>query len=91
VEFSHSAQLRSLITELISSGEDSLGVTLAPGAYDRLAAYGRAVAHFPTAVKEFTWRNGWFHGLSRDAMGRGLPDPTPMHTAGLVQLGIVEA
>jgi hypothetical protein len=24
----------------------------------RLLAYARSVAHFPTAVKEFSWRNG---------------------------------
>eukprot|EP00962_Isochrysis_galbana_P054830 scaffold26472_cov120-Isochrysis_galbana.AAC.1 len=74
-----------------SRREAALGIKLAPGAYDRLAAYGRAVSHFPTAVKEFHWRNGWFHDISRRAVAEGRPDPTPLHTAGLVQLGIVDA
>eukprot|EP00913_Durusdinium_trenchii_P001216 g1119.t1 len=30
---------------------------------DRLAAYARSVAHFPTAVKEFEWRNGAFYEM----------------------------
>jgi len=91
VESSHSDQLRPLISQLCASGEAALGIKLAPGAYDRLAAYGRAVSHFPTAVKEFHWRNGWFHDISRRAVAEGRPDPTPLHTAGLVQLGIVDA
>ena len=27
---------------------------------EKLRAYAVSVAHFPTAVKEFEWRNGWF-------------------------------
>ena len=34
------------------------GVMFKEGAVDRLLAYARAVSHFPTAVKEFEWRNG---------------------------------
>ena len=70
VEKEHSEQLRSVIAELCAAGEAELGVKLDEGAYERLAAYGRSVAHFPTAVKEFEWRNGWFHDITlkvRDA------------------------
>ena len=91
VEASHAAQLRPLVDELVAAGEAELGVKLAPGAYDRLAAYGRSVAHFPTAVKEFEWRNGWFYQISAKAAKAGKPDPLPLHTAGLVKLGVVEA
>ena len=91
VEASHAAQLRPLVDELVAAGEAELGVKLAPGAYDRLAAYGRSVAHFPTAVKEFEWRNGWFYQISKKAAEAGQPDPLPLHTAGLVKLGVVEA
>ena len=52
VEEKHSEQLKAIIDELIAAGEVALGVKLPAGAFDRLAAYGRSVAHFPTAVKE---------------------------------------
>jgi len=90
VESDHAAQLRALVDELCAAGEEALGVKLEPGAFDRLAAYGRSVAHFPTAVKELEWRNGWFYALSRKAVDAGKPDPMPLHTAGLVELGMVE-
>ena len=88
VESKHADQLQALVAELCAAGEAELGVTLPPGAYDRLAAYGRMVAHFPTAVKEFEWRNGWFYryslmgGMRELPDGRKIemPDPTPMHS-----------
>lgn len=45
-------QLSKLIAELAAGGSKELGITLAPGTVERLLAYGRSVAHFPTAVKE---------------------------------------
>jgi len=89
VESAHSEQLASLISELCAAGEAELGVKLPDGAYDRLAAYGRAVAHFPTAVKEFEWRNGWFYGITQRAVAAGAADPMPLHTAGLTNLGVI--
>ena len=56
---------------------------------DRLCAYARAVAHFPTAVKEFEWRNGFFYGISQEAIAAGRADPFPKHTALLKQVGAV--
>lgn len=91
VESKHAEQLQALVAELCAAGEAELGVTLPPGAYDRLAAYGRMVAHFPTAVKEFEWRNGWFYTITQKALQEGKPDPLPLHTAGLAQLGVVPA
>jgi len=53
---------------------------------ERLAAYARSVAHFPTAVKEFKWRNGPFYEISLAAEAAGRPDPCPVHTEGLKTL-----
>jgi len=89
VEAEHADELRSLVEELCAAGEAELGVKLAPGVFDRLAAYGRAVSHFPTAVKEFDWRNGWFYAISKASEESGSPDPLPIHTAGLESLKIV--
>eukprot|EP00440_Ansanella_granifera_P050672 gb/GFBE01054921.1/.p1 GENE.gb/GFBE01054921.1/~~gb/GFBE01054921.1/.p1 ORF type:complete len:367 (+),score=59.85 gb/GFBE01054921.1/:1-1101(+) len=56
---------------------------------DRLAAYARSVAHFPTAVKEFEWRNGVFYDITKRAEAAGRPDPCPAHTAGLKAVGVI--
>ena len=90
VEKEHSEQLKAEVTELCAAGEAALGVKLAPGAFERLAAYGRVVAHFPTAVKEFEWRNGWFYAITEAAVKDGKADPCPLHTAGLKELGVVK-
>lgn len=89
VESEHAEELATLVAELCAAGEAELGVTLEPGAMPRLAAYGRSVAHFPTAVKELEWRNGWFHAISQAAVAAGRPDPMPQHTAGLQTLGVI--
>jgi hypothetical protein len=91
VESKHAQQLADVVAELSAAGEQELGVKLDAGVLDRLKAYGRSVAHFPTAVKEFDWRNGWFYELTRAAFAASKPDPMPLHTAGLVKLGVVKA
>lgn len=48
----HAVQLSTLIGELASAGEAELGVQLDDGVQERLLAYSRSVASFPTAVKE---------------------------------------
>lgn len=45
-------QLCSLIAELASAAASDKGLTFEEAMEDRLCAYSRAVAHFPTAVKE---------------------------------------
>lgn len=45
-------QLSTLIGELASAGEAELKVQLDDGVMERLLAYSRSVASFPTAVKE---------------------------------------
>ena len=91
VEAAHGAEVGALIEELAAAGAADLGLSLGPGpgVVTRLAAYARAVAHFPTAVKEFEWRNGYFWGLSQGAAGRGGADPCPLHTALLKEVGAV--
>jgi len=89
VEREHADELKALVGELAAAGAAELGVTLDDGVFERLTAYGRAVAHFPTAVKEFEWRNGWFHKISKKALADYKPDPMPLHSAGLKALGVV--
>ncbi|KAI7836615.1 hypothetical protein COHA_009500 [Chlorella ohadii] len=89
VESQHTAEVSALIGELAAAGSQALGVQLEPGVEARLLAYARSVAHFPTAVKEFQWRNGWFHSLSAAAAAAGRPDPCPTHTAWLREVGAI--
>jgi len=89
VEQRHADEVNTLVDELAAAGAQALGVELASGGAlltQRLAEYSRSVAHFPTAVKEFPWRNGWFWGLSQAALAEGRPDPCPQHTALLKQV-----
>jgi len=90
VEAAHSAEVEALISELGAAGAAALGVTLDAATLPaRLRAYARAVAHFPTAVKELPWRNGWFWAASVAAEAEGGPDPTPLHSALLREVGAV--
>ncbi|KAK7349087.1 hypothetical protein VNO77_06168 [Canavalia gladiata] len=82
-------ELSSLITELASAAASEKGLAFEEAMEERLCAYSRAVAHFPTAVKEFKWRNGWFYSLSEKATAQGKPDPCPLHTQWLKELKIV--
>jgi hypothetical protein len=82
-------QVVQLIRELAAAGSAALGITLEPGVEARLLAYARSVAHFPTAVKEVPWRNGWFWALSQQAAADGRPDPCPTHSAWLREVGAV--
>jgi len=89
VEASHTEEVEDLIHELVNGTTALEGVRFDHGVVDRLKAYARSVAHFPTAVKELQWRNGYFHSLSKREISRGNPDPFPLHTAGLVELKVV--
>ena len=93
VESAHTAQVSALIAELTAAGAGDMGLDMEmddeAAVTTRLLAYARAVAHFPTAVKEFEWRNGYFWGLSQRAAGGGKADPCPAHTALLREVGAV--
>ncbi|KAK7389468.1 hypothetical protein VNO78_24542 [Psophocarpus tetragonolobus] len=89
VEKDFRSELSRLITELASATASEKGITFEEAMEERLCAYSRAVAHFPTAVKEFKWRNGWFHSLSEKASAQGKPDPCPLHSQWLKELRIV--
>ncbi|KAF8070955.1 OSB4 [Scenedesmus sp. PABB004] len=91
VEARHGDEVSALIQELADAGAADLGVTLEPGVVPRLTAYARSVSHFPTAVKEFKWRNGYFHALSQAAAAAGKPDPCPLHSALLRETGSLPA
>lgn len=87
VEKNHKDEVAELIQELAAAGENELKVKLDDGVVERLCAYSRSVASFPTAVKELEWRNGWFLDISKQATQLGKPDPCPTHTAWLKDLG----
>ncbi len=89
VEREFRSELSSLIAELAAAAASEKGLTFEEAMEDRLCAYSRAVAHFPTAVKEFKWRNGWFYSISEKAAAQGKPDPCPLHTQWLKELKIV--
>ncbi|KAF8389262.1 hypothetical protein HHK36_025955 [Tetracentron sinense] len=79
----------SLIIELASAAAEEKGILFEEAMEERLCAYSRAVAHFPTAVKEFKWRNGWFYSLTEKSLAEGKPDPCPLHTAWLKELKVI--
>lgn len=89
VEKEHRSEVSSLISELAAAAAAEKGLVFEPAMEDRLCAYSRAVSHFPTAVKEFKWRNGWFYSLSERAIAQGKPDPCPLHTSWLKELQVV--
>lgn len=87
VESAHGAQVSALVEELAAGVAASEGVAFGAALAPRLCAYARSVAHFPTALKEQPWRNGWFAAASAEALRAGKVDPYPRHTALLTQLG----
>ncbi|KAI3890268.1 hypothetical protein MKW92_017445 [Papaver armeniacum] len=89
VEKEHRNEVSKLILELADAAAAEKGLVFDDAVEERLCAYARAVSHFPTAVKEFQWRNGWFYSLSQKAISEGKPDPCPSHTAWLKELKVV--
>ena len=65
VEKEHRNEVADLINELAGAASAEMEIEFDVGVVDRLCAYAlmRSVAHFPTAVKEFEWRNGWFYEI----------------------------
>jgi len=89
VEKEYRNEVVSLIKELASAAAAEKNIAFDQGLEERLCAYSRTVAHFPTALKEFKWRNGWFYLLSQKATADGRPDPCPIHTSWLKELGAI--
>ncbi|KAH7434844.1 hypothetical protein KP509_06G037500 [Ceratopteris richardii] len=86
VEKDYADEVTALIKELADAASTAKGVSFDSGIESRLCAYARSVAHFPTALKEFEWRNGWFYELTKKATASGLKDPCPLHTSWLKEL-----
>ena len=76
----HKSEVEALITELVEGVSKVNDVQFEQGTLERLLAYGMSVSHFPTAVKEFEWRNGYFYNLSLEEMKGAREDPFPKHT-----------
>ncbi|KAL2621922.1 hypothetical protein R1flu_002127 [Riccia fluitans] len=91
VESKHRDELASLVEELAAAAESEKNIKFDSGVVDRLCAYARSVSHFPTAVKEFEWRNGFFYNISQRALADGLSDPCPTHTAWLKEVGAIKS
>lgn len=89
VEKEYTSEVADLISELASAAAAKKGIVFEEAVVERLCAYSRAVAQFPTAVKEFKWRNGWFYSLTQNALSKGKPDPCPLHTKWLKELKII--
>mmetsp|Transcript_22898 Transcript_22898/g.38331 ORF Transcript_22898/g.38331 Transcript_22898/m.38331 type:complete len:291 (+) Transcript_22898:22-894(+) len=89
VESKYNDEVRALIRELMTVAAAEEGVIFPVGAEDRLCAYARSVAHFPTALKEFEWRNGWFADISKRAIAASKSDPCPLHTDYLKAAGLM--
>ncbi|CAH9075784.1 unnamed protein product [Cuscuta epithymum] len=89
VEKQYRSEVSSLINELAAAAAAEKGIIFEEAMEDRLCAYSLAVTHFPTAVKEFQWRNGWFYSLSQKALAAGKPDPCPLHTTWLNNINVV--
>ena len=86
VAASHRSELSDIIGELAGIASSSSGVSFPDGLVDRLVAYGNSVAHFPTAMKEFEWRNGFFYKISQKAINGDKDDPAPKHSKLLFKL-----
>lgn len=80
VESKHKADFSKMVTEMAACLKEERGIQLTDGTVERLCAYARSVAHFPTALKEFEWRNQFWLDISRAREAAGKPDLTPLHT-----------
>jgi hypothetical protein len=76
----HTDEVQDLVLELGKMMRFTLTVGMGSDIEKRLVEYARSVKDFPTAIKEFEWRNGFFYRYSKLATSRGLDDQTPMHT-----------
>ncbi len=79
----HADDVRALSAELLAVLSTEPGLDLdAEALADRLLEYSRSIAHFPSRIKEWRWRNGWLVGAA-EAQGVELP----LHTEWLARCG----
>eukprot|EP00899_Mesostigma_viride_P011724 jgi/Mesvir1/20552/Mv21741-RA.1 len=83
VESKHKEEVVGLIREMVDASKTYAGAQFSSGVEERMLAYARSVAHFPMAVKEFPWRNGYYYGITQKALEQKKADPLPLHTAAL--------
>jgi hypothetical protein len=89
----HRGEIDELVAELGTMIRFTLAVGMMSDVEKRLCDYARTVASFPTALKEFQWRNGWFYNYSCLAKKNGIRDYTPMHTGYLEdgkKMGVID-
>eukprot|EP00960_Hanusia_phi_P058766 763979-Hanusia_phi.AAC.5 len=80
VESKHKEDVFKMVEEMQKCLEVERGIKFKDGVPERLCAYARSVAHFPTALKEFSWRNKFWLDIARAREGKGEKDLTPFHT-----------
>lgn len=80
VEKYYSSQLETMVRQLGYSSRTMLSAAPPNGLEERLRAYARAVEDFPTAMKEFKWRNGFWYNYSQLCVSKGFDDPMELHT-----------
>eukprot|EP00201_Polytomella_parva_P021836 CAMPEP_0175042210 /NCGR_PEP_ID=MMETSP0052_2-20121109/2418_1 /TAXON_ID=51329 ORGANISM="Polytomella parva, Strain SAG 63-3" /NCGR_SAMPLE_ID=MMETSP0052_2 /ASSEMBLY_ACC=CAM_ASM_000194 /LENGTH=327 /DNA_ID=CAMNT_0016304959 /DNA_START=144 /DNA_END=1127 /DNA_ORIENTATION=- len=91
----HRQEVDDLASELILAGAEAIDVDLKSSdglqykgnekevmheILERLAEYSNCVSEYPTALKEVSWRNGFFMNLSEAAEKVGKSDPCPIHS-----------
>ena len=68
----HADDLRKMVEEMMAVLREERGVAFKAGVPERLLAYAHTVAHFPTALKEFEWRNQFWLDLTRARESAGI-------------------
>lgn len=92
VEQNHRQEVHQLVSELSTLITTYYPhIIIADNLEERLCGYARAVANYPTAMKEYPWRNGWFVSLAQNNAATVLKeDPCPLHTQLLQEIGILK-
>jgi len=80
VQSKHAGDLKKMVAEMMNVLIVERNVKFTPGVEERLLAYAKTVAHFPTALKEFEWRNQFWLDLTRARAAASKHDLTPFHT-----------
>lgn len=89
----HTSEVNQMVNEMSQMCRFTLTVGMGNNIEDRLTEYALQVKDFPTALKEFEWRNGFFQKWSTLATSKGLRDQTPLHSNYLQEgkdMGIID-